>query len=92
MFVSQNTATSFHHYNTSCGMISQFSSKQISYVRVMHCQPTSACYVLTALYFHVPKPPPFGARGCLRKRNAVPRLQAALAGQENGRKVAEGKK
>lgn len=61
-------------------------------MRVMHCQLTSDYYVLTALYFHVPKPPPFGACGCLRKRNAIYRLQAVLTGREAGRKVSEGKK
>lgn len=59
---------SFHPYNTNCGMICQFSSKQISYTRVMHCQLTSDYYVLTALYFHVPKPPPFRSTLLLQEK------------------------
>ena len=91
VFVSQNTAVSSHHYNTNGGMISQFSSKQISYMS--DAFPSD----LGLLYFNCltrSRSQASSLRSTWLPRNgsAVPWLRAASAGQEAGRKVSEGKK
>jgi len=40
-------------------------------MRVIHIPVTSDYYILKALCFHVPKPPPSAACGCLRRRNFI---------------------
>jgi len=72
-------------------MIRQFSAKQISYTSdALPADLQLLCF--NSLIPSRSQASSLGARVCLRKRNAISWLQAALAGQEAGIKVSEGKK